>query len=55
MSTLGQASGAGPARAGERHARVDGPSNYILIYDVGPDRIRILRVLHARRQWPSRN
>lgn len=29
--------------------------NYILIYDVGPDRIRILRVLHARRQWPSRN
>ncbi|OWQ98375.1 type II toxin-antitoxin system RelE/ParE family toxin [Sphingopyxis witflariensis] len=26
--------------------------NYILIYDVTADEIRILRVLHARRQWP---
>lgn len=26
--------------------------NYILVYDVAGDVIRILRVLHARRQWP---
>ncbi len=26
--------------------------NYILIYDVADDDVRILRVLHARRQWP---
>ncbi|ODU69666.1 MAG: addiction module toxin RelE [Novosphingobium sp. SCN 66-18] len=26
--------------------------NYILIYDAVGDQIRILRVLHARRQWP---
>lgn len=26
--------------------------NYILIYDVAGDVVRILRVLHARRQWP---
>lgn len=26
--------------------------NYILIYDVAGDNVRILRVLHARRQWP---
>lgn len=26
--------------------------NYILIYDVAGDEVRILRVLHARRQWP---
>nr|WP_047167826.1 type II toxin-antitoxin system mRNA interferase toxin, RelE/StbE family [Sphingomonas sp. Y57] len=29
--------------------------NYILVYDVSADRMRILRVLHPRRQWPSRN
>lgn len=26
--------------------------NYILVYDVAGDEVRILRVLHARRQWP---
>jgi len=26
--------------------------NYILIYDVTPKAVRILRVLHAARQWP---
>ena len=26
--------------------------NYILIYDTAPDRVRVLRVLHAARQWP---
>lgn len=27
--------------------------NYILVYDVSGDHLRILRVLHAARQWPS--
>ncbi|HKR90707.1 type II toxin-antitoxin system RelE/ParE family toxin [Novosphingobium sp.] len=27
--------------------------NYILAYDLAGDEVRILRVLHARRQWPS--
>lgn len=27
--------------------------NYILIYDVAGDLVRMLRVLHAARQWPS--
>jgi plasmid stabilization system protein ParE len=26
--------------------------NYILIYDTSADLIRLLRVLHAARQWP---
>jgi toxin ParE1/3/4 len=26
--------------------------NYILIYDVSGDWVRVLRVLHAARQWP---
>lgn len=26
--------------------------NYILIYDVAGDTVRVLRVLHAARQWP---
>ena len=26
--------------------------NYILIYDTADDQVRILRVLHAARQWP---
>ncbi len=29
--------------------------NYILIYDVTDDLVRMLRVLHAARQWPSRD
>lgn len=27
--------------------------NYILVYDVADDQVRILRVLHAARQWPK--
>lgn len=26
--------------------------NYILVYDIAGDQLRILRVLHAARQWP---
>ncbi len=26
--------------------------NYILIYDVLADQVRVLRVLHASRRWP---
>lgn len=26
--------------------------NYILVYDVSADTVRVLRVLHAARQWP---
>lgn len=27
--------------------------NYILVYDVAGDLVRVLRVLHAARQWPQ--
>ena len=27
--------------------------NYILIYDLATDLVRVLRVLHTARQWPS--
>jgi toxin ParE1/3/4 len=27
--------------------------NYILIYDVAGEAVRILRILHAARQWPA--
>ncbi len=26
--------------------------NYILVYDLAGERVRVLRVLHAARQWP---
>ncbi|GAA4404185.1 type II toxin-antitoxin system RelE/ParE family toxin [Quisquiliibacterium transsilvanicum] len=29
--------------------------NYVLIYDVTGELVRMLRVLHAARQWPSRD
>lgn len=29
--------------------------NYLLIYDIDGDTVRILRVLHAARQWPPEN
>jgi toxin ParE1/3/4 len=29
--------------------------NYLLIYDVTGEDVRILRVLHARRRWPPRS
>jgi addiction module RelE/StbE family toxin len=41
-----------------RPGRVTGTSelvahqNYILVYDVVGDLVRVLRVLHATRQWP---
>jgi addiction module RelE/StbE family toxin len=28
--------------------------NYILVYDVVGDHVRVLRVLHAARLWPAR-
>jgi addiction module RelE/StbE family toxin len=28
-------------------------SNYVLIYDIADNLIRILRVLHASQQWPK--
>jgi len=28
--------------------------NYILVYDVVGDLVRVLRVLHAARQWPQK-
>lgn len=27
--------------------------NYILVYDTAVDLVRVLRVLHAARQWPT--
>ena len=29
--------------------------NYVLVYDVADEAVRILRLLHARRQWPIRD
>ena len=26
--------------------------NYLLVYDLAGDKVRVLRVLHAARQWP---
>ena len=28
--------------------------NYILVYDLSGDLVRVLRVLHVARQWPSK-
>jgi len=28
-------------------------ANYILVYDVKGDRVRVLRLLHAARRWPQ--
>jgi toxin ParE1/3/4 len=27
-------------------------ANYIVIYDIAADTVRVLRILHAARQWP---
>jgi toxin ParE1/3/4 len=29
--------------------------NYVLVYDIAGEMIRILRVLHAAQQWPPEN
>ncbi|MCW5220574.1 type II toxin-antitoxin system RelE/ParE family toxin [Verminephrobacter aporrectodeae] len=29
--------------------------NYLLVYDVAGDLVRVLRVLHTARQWPPQN
>lgn len=36
--------------AGTRELVVSG--NYVVVYDLVGDRVRVLRVLHAARQWP---
>jgi addiction module RelE/StbE family toxin len=28
--------------------------NYVLIYDIVEDQVRVLRVLHATKQWPPK-
>ncbi|MCC6869662.1 MAG: type II toxin-antitoxin system RelE/ParE family toxin, partial [Burkholderiales bacterium] len=30
----------------------DAHRNYVVLYDVTGDMVRVLRVLHAARQWP---
>ncbi|MDA8095870.1 MAG: type II toxin-antitoxin system RelE/ParE family toxin [Betaproteobacteria bacterium] len=40
-----------PGRVAGTHELV-AHQNYILVYDVAGDRVRVLRVLHAARQWP---
>ncbi|WP_194789660.1 type II toxin-antitoxin system RelE/ParE family toxin [Pseudomonas sp. UFMG81] len=40
-----------PGRCVETHEIVV-TSNYIMIYQVLEDTVEILRILHARRQWP---
>lgn len=40
-----------PGRVAGTHELV-AHQNYILVYDVASDRVRVLRVLHAARQWP---
>jgi addiction module RelE/StbE family toxin len=27
--------------------------NYVLVYDVTKEQVRVLRILHAARQWPT--
>ena len=39
-----------------RHRTADTPKghrNYVIIYDIEEDSVRVLRILHAARQWPS--
>lgn len=40
-----------PGRVGGTRELVVHP-NYILVYDLSADSVRVLRVLHAARQWP---
>lgn len=39
--------------AGTRELVVYG--NYVVVYDLVGDRVRVLRVLHAARQWPPQS
>lgn len=41
-----------PGRVADTRELVAHP-NYLLIYDVKNDLVRLLRVLHAARQWPT--
>ena len=43
---LGRAGRAGRTRELVAH------ENYVLVYDIAGDEVRILRVLHAARKWP---
>ncbi|KNX80623.1 translation repressor RelE [Pseudomonas sp. 250J] len=40
-----------PGRCVETHEIVVTP-NYVMIYQVQEDEVEILRILHARQQWP---
>jgi addiction module RelE/StbE family toxin len=43
-----------PGRVAGTHELV-AHQNYILIYDMVSDVVRVLRVLHAAKQWPPHN
>lgn len=40
-----------PGRYPDTHEIVVSP-NYVMIYRVGREKVEILRILHARQQWP---
>ena len=40
-------------RVPKTRERVVGKTPYILVYQVGSERIRILRIYHGARKWPS--
>ncbi len=40
-----------PGRVADTHELI-AHQNYILVYDLAGDLVRVLRVLHAARQWP---
>jgi len=50
-SLVGQPSLGRSGRVSGTHELVAHP-NYILIYDITSNLVRILRVLHAAKQWP---
>jgi addiction module RelE/StbE family toxin len=43
-----------PGRVANTRELVAHP-NYILIYDIAGEMIRVIRVLHTAQQWPPRN
>jgi len=40
-------------RVKNTHERVVDHENYIIIYDIQGDCVRVLRIVHQRQQWPS--